>query len=197
MQIVASLAALLALLGSAVLVVVVLVTQGVNQAGTWATVLGTYLAIAGSVVSLVRWRRKRWAAAGESARSDQVAQAAQELRVAVLEQWRREAEVRSLGDPNPMPVRWRLSDPTVMDHDEHIAPTPITLSGRSDQIRVFTEQFRRLHRRRLVIVGDPGSGKTTLAVQLLLQLLDSWQPDEPVPVLFSLASWDPQEQPRV
>ncbi|HZD14540.1 MAG TPA: hypothetical protein VE196_05305 [Pseudonocardiaceae bacterium] len=96
-----------------------------------------------------------------------------------------------------MPVRWRLSDPTVMDHDEHIAPTPITLSGRSDQIRVFTEQFRRLHRRRLVIVGDPGSGKTTLAVQLLLQLLDSWQPDEPVPVLFSLASWDPQEQPRV
>ncbi len=185
------------LLGSAVLVVVVLITQGVNQAGTWATVIGGYLAIAGPLLSLGRWRRKQRAAAREPARTSQVAQAAQELEVAVREQWRREAEVRSLGDPAPMPVRWRLSDPAVMDHDAHIAPAPVTLSGRSDQIPVLTEQFRQLHRRRLVIVGGPGTGKTTLAVQLLLQLLDDWQPGEPVPVLFSLASWDPQEQPRV
>jgi hypothetical protein len=193
----ASLVAQLALLGSAVLVVVVLITQGVNQAGAWTTVIGGYLAIAGPLISLGRWRRKQRAAAGEPVRSSQVAQAAQELAVAVREQWRREAEVRSLGDPDPMPVRWRLSDPTVMDHDEHIAPTPVIWSGRSDQIQVLTDQFRRLRRRRLVIVGAPGTGKTTLAVQLLLQLLDDWRPGEPVPVLFSLASWDPQGQPRV
>ncbi|HZE00429.1 MAG TPA: NACHT domain-containing protein [Pseudonocardiaceae bacterium] len=193
----ASLVAQLALLGSAVLVVVVLITQGVNQAGTWTTVIGGYLAIAGPLISLGRWRRKQRAAAGEPARTSQVAQVAQELAAAVREQWRREAEVRSLGDPDPMPVRWRLSDPTVMDHGERIAPAPIALSGRSDQIPVLAEQFRHLHRRRLVIVGGPGTGKTTLAMQLLLRLLDIWQPGEPVPVLFSLASWDPQHQPRV
>jgi hypothetical protein len=36
-----------------------------------------------------------------------------------------------------------------------------------------------------------------LAVQLLLELLAHPQPDEPVPVFFSLVGWSPQEQPRL
>ncbi len=86
MRSLASLVGQLVLLGSGVLVVVVLITQGVNQAGTWATVIGGYLAIAGPLISLGRWRRKQRAVAGEPARSSQVAQAAQELAVAVREQ---------------------------------------------------------------------------------------------------------------
>lgn len=181
-------AGLLALVGGAVLL-------GVDRAATGATVLGTGLAIAGAVVTLVARRLKQRAAATEPTRSDQVPRAAQELHAVVREQWRHEAEARSLGDP--MPVCWRLSDPAVMDHDEHIASTRLRCAGRSDRIPALTDQFRTLRRRRLVIIGSPGSGKTTLAVQLLLQLLEDWQPGEPVPVLFSLASWDPHTQPRV
>lgn len=61
-------------------------------------------------------------------------------------------------------------------------------------MRVLIGQFRELRRRRLVVIGSPGSGKTTLAVRLLLE---GWQPGWPVLVLFALAGWDPQIQPRV
>jgi hypothetical protein len=188
---------LLALLAGLLLLAVVLRTEGAEKASAWATVLGTVLAIAGALVTLVTWWLRQRAAARQPATSDQVTRAAQELHAAVREQWRKEAEARSLGDPDPMPVRWRLSDPDVMDHDDHIASTRLRFAGRSDRIPALTDQFLRLRRRRLVIIGAPGSGKTTLAVQLVLELLEGWRPGEPVPVLFSLASWNPQAEPRV
>ena len=51
--------------------------------------------------------------------------------------------------------------------------------------------FRRLPRPRLVISGEPGTGKTTLAVLLLLDLIDHLKDEDPVPVLFTLDGWDP------
>jgi hypothetical protein len=143
----------------------VLVIQGVDRASRWASVLSTGLGLIGVLVTLVTWWLRQRATATEPARSDQVARAAQELQVAVREQWRKEAEARSLGDPDPIPVRWRLSDPAVMDHDDLIASTPLRFAGRSDRIPALTDQFRTLRQRRLVIIGGPGSGKTTLHVR--------------------------------
>jgi hypothetical protein len=40
-------------------------------------------------------------------------------------------------------------------------------------------------------------GKTTLAVQLLRQLLSTRTPDEPIPVLLSLAGWSTTTAPRL
>jgi predicted NACHT family NTPase len=70
-----------------------------------------------------------------------------------------------------MPVQWTLTEHDVFDHSRHISPGPLLFDGSSDRIDELTEQFLTLSRRRLVILGGPGSGKTTLAVQLLLRLL--------------------------
>ena len=48
----------------------------------------------------------------------------------------------------------------------------------------------------LLILGDPGAGKTTMLLQLVSDLLAYAEDDEarPIPVVFSLASWN-SEQP--
>lgn len=43
---------------------------------------------------------------------------------------------------------------------------------------------------RLVITGEPGSGKTVTAIQPILLLLERRQPGRPVPVRVSAASWN-------
>ncbi|MFD7778838.1 NACHT domain-containing protein [Streptomyces sp. NPDC059753] len=48
--------------------------------------------------------------------------------------------------------------------------------------------------RRLVVLGGPGSGKSVLMMQLLQELMSRRDSGGPVPVLFSLASWNPQRQ---
>jgi hypothetical protein len=44
----------------------------------------------------------------------------------------------------------------------------------------------------MVLLGGPGSGKTVLAIQLVLQLISQrTEVSTPVPVIFALASWNP------
>ena len=47
---------------------------------------------------------------------------------------------------------------------------------------------------RLVVLGEPGSGKTMLMVRLVLDLLTRRAGGGPVPILASLASWNPADQ---
>ena len=47
---------------------------------------------------------------------------------------------------------------------------------------------------RLVVLGEPGAGKTMLMVRLVLDLLVRRTKGGTVPVLASLASWDPLSQ---
>ncbi|MFD3833433.1 NACHT domain-containing protein, partial [Streptomyces sp. NPDC058621] len=50
--------------------------------------------------------------------------------------------------------------------------------------------FRRTCPRRLVVTGAPGAGKTVLALELMLALIDEREEGDPVPVRLSLAEWD-------
>jgi hypothetical protein len=88
------------------------------------------------------------------------------------------------------------------DHDKTIdvqfvlRPAPAhTADGAAagGQLQTVVDYYRRLRPRRLVISGAPGAGKTVLALQLMLRLLEQRTPDDPVPVRLSLASWNSDE----
>ncbi|MGH3772156.1 MAG: NACHT domain-containing protein, partial [Pseudonocardiaceae bacterium] len=182
-------------LASCVVLVGILTVRGSQDAGRVAQFLGIVFAVTTLAVSLVVWWRRGMVTTAPTA--SQLDEARETLAGVVAEQWRQEALARSLGDPEPMPVCWGLTGPALMDHPQLIAVGEFSFTGRSDQISPLAVEFRRLRRRRLVILGGPGSGKTTLAVQLLRELLATRQPGEPIPVLVSLAGWNPIEQPRL
>lgn len=50
--------------------------------------------------------------------------------------------------------------------------------------------FRRIDPRRLLVTGQPGAGKTTLALGLVTELLERPEANEPVPVRLSLSRWN-------
>ncbi|RGA06328.1 NACHT domain-containing protein [Microbispora triticiradicis] len=165
----------------------------VNRADLVALVVAA-LAFAAPVVL---WARRR-ATPAPPASEETITAGKTTLTNLVAEQWRTEATIRSLGDPEPIPVSWHLTDdPGLMDHPRLIGHQPLTFTATGDRIPRLAENFRALRRRRLVITGGPGSGKTTLAVQLLLHLADDHRPEEPVPVLFTIAGWDTTAQPRL
>ena len=105
-------------------------------------------------------------------------------------QWDEEARLRSLYNPHPIPVRWQLLR-NVSGHGT------ADWEASSGDIPDLATRFRAAPRRRLVIVGGPGSGKTTLAVQLLLHLLTTRAEGEPVPVLLPIAGWDTTRSQRL
>ncbi|MFN2497274.1 MAG: NACHT domain-containing NTPase [Pseudonocardiaceae bacterium] len=184
---------LLGLAGVVGLVAVVLLSQGWEKAAQVAGVVAILLAVAPPAVQLLAWSRRR---PSPVLTVGQVAQARELLAARVAEQWRRESAARSLGNPEPMPVRWVLTEQAVMDH-RYLVLTGSGFAGSSAEIDALADEFARLIRRRLVILGPAGAGKTTLAVQLLLHLLATWKPEQPVPVLLSLAGWDLAAAPRL
>ncbi|MEU8308962.1 NACHT domain-containing protein [Actinomadura sp. NPDC048955] len=172
---------------------------GLQTSANVAQLVGVLLAVPAVVVGLVVWWwRHRGPAPVPDAET--VAAAKEALAVMVAAQWREEARIRELDDPAPIPVRWELTtDPRIMDHPAHITVGggALTWSGTGDRIAAMAGEFKALRRRRLVIIGGPGAGKTTLAVQLVRELLAHLDPGDPVPLLVSVASWDTNRFPRL
>jgi hypothetical protein len=131
---------------------------------------------------------------------------ADQLAVAVRRQWEDEAATRRLNEPYPLPVSWVPADPELVDDWETIirlattgagwprsgdwATSPAELAGSGRQL---ADVLDRVPAGRLLVLGEPGSGKSMLAVRLVLDLLRDRSPGGPVPVLVALASWNPAE----
>lgn len=126
-----------------------------------------------------------------------VDQAAEELAIVVDDQWRREEKLRRIQDPVPLPVRWTAADPLLSDHATNIRRVLADESGElglDGSLSGVVEAFTAIPSRRLVVIGQPGAGKTVLTLRFTLDLLARRQPGDPVPVIFGLHTWDPLEQ---
>ena len=157
-----------------------------------------------------------WAAYRDARRSGTpvsgptVAQVADRLAVAVGTQWETEAAVRRLNDPWPLPVSWAAADPSLTDAWDLLARLaasgagwpappfaaawaagPEDLAGTGGEL---VDVLARVPTGRLVVLGEPGAGKTVLMVRLVLDLLVRRGAGGPVPFLASVASWDPSVQ---
>ncbi|MFI6735226.1 NACHT domain-containing protein [Nonomuraea sp. NPDC050451] len=173
----------------------VVVSVAANQVlndGVWS---GPWLAgtiVAAVVAGLIVERAGRVLAPAAGT----VTETMRELARLVHDRWSDEVVTRSLGDP-PIPVSWHMTRRTkLMDHPHLIADREPAMSGRSDDIAALAVAFRALRRRRLVITGGRGTGKTTLAIQLMLELIRTRADDDPVPVLLPVADWDIEAYPR-
>ena len=121
--------------------------------------------------------------------------AAGNLAARVRTQWEREERMRRVHDPYPLPVGFEVAPPDLFDHWANIrragpgtAAGSIALAGELDEI---TAVYRSVPSERLVVLGQAGSGKTILALRFVLDRLSKHSPDDRVPVIFSLGSWNP------
>jgi hypothetical protein len=172
-------------------------------------VLGPLVEMLGRVVEEAV---RRWAHRPDDPRP--VGMLADRLAKAVSQQWRQEAAERMLLTPAPIPVGWSLSAQAVSGPleaalgDPEMAPLFPPLPGHS---RVTEEQLQAGGGRRelfavyagiasgrVVVLGEPGAGKTGSAVLLMLDALehreglqDSQRARVPVPVLVTAYGWDP------
>ncbi|WP_327178039.1 NACHT domain-containing protein [Streptomyces sp. NBC_01335] len=139
-----------------------------------------------------------------------LARAADDLAAAVERQWRQEAALRRLNDPYPLSVRWRPTDPGLLEPWRLLVALATTGVGRAASAERsgwatgpealsgdggdLVSVLAKVPTGRLIVLGEPGSGKSVLLVRLVLDLLARRNPGEPVPVLLPLASWDPEQE---
>lgn len=179
----------LGMAAAALLALAVALARGEAPDGTsmWISAVSAVVSVCAFLADLLR------EPADTGTGTDRRQRAADELAHAVRAQWEEEARRRRLQDPEPLNVHWSRVGPPLADHEDNIRPGTALPEPRDGDRRLdrIVETFRALPSGRLVVLGEPGAGKTVLAVRFVLGALAAREPGDPVPVLFPLAGWDP------
>jgi hypothetical protein len=131
-----------------------------------------------------------------------VGRAAEDLAEVVARQWRGEVNARGLGHVDPIRIRWSATSrpvtpaPVDLLDGRHRPAPPVKVTGLrlSGDLPGMTRMLAGLPVRQLVVIGSPGAGKSTLVMLLTLALLRRRQTGDPVPVLLTVSSWDPDRE---
>jgi NACHT domain len=151
-----------------------------------------------------------WAIFTQGLRDDGLGlgEAADLLATKIRSQWEAEAGRLRLNEPHLLSVPWVAADASLVDSWDNLtalaasglgwhppgavsARDPSGLAGTGGQV---ADVLDIVPTGRLVVLGEPGAGKSILMVRLVLDLLDRREDGGSVPVLVSLASWDPVGQ---
>ncbi|GAA3383294.1 NACHT domain-containing protein [Cryptosporangium minutisporangium] len=123
------------------------------------------------------------------------------LAAAVQVVWEPELRRRRLHHPHPLPTAWNTLGPPLSDHWANIRSDgreeSLDLDGVVD--RDHPDALHRIVRDtrlrgRIVVLGEPGSGKTALMLRAVVRLIDERAATDRVPVLLRLSTWDPDQQ---
>jgi WD40 repeat protein len=164
----------------------------------WSTILPGALAILVALTSLLRWVARRWPSHTPAVPAQVIAD---DLAVTVREQWLEEVAARGLRDSTgALPVEWRG---VLRSHGvrTEVSVSATTSSGGNrlegsleEACADLAHHYHELHSGRLLVLGEPGSGKTILAIMLTLGLLQDRISGSPTAVLLSASSWDPSSE---
>ena len=151
--------------------------------------------------------------------NDLISKMADDLALAIDKQWKDEFRFRGLNDPYPFQITWQSAPNSLAEGLDEVQDVANNWSKESP----FRTQFKKkvtstidtsshpqenaksgddlarfliedVPTKRLVVLGAGGSGKSVLMLRLVQGLLNRRSPGDPVPVLLSISSWDPQSK---
>jgi hypothetical protein len=143
-----------------------------------AGVVGLVVAVVALVVSVVGLRRSPWEPVDSPMLAEDLASCVMEV-----ETFQRRQLLGADHVAIDVGFRAREQARSVVVH----GPSGPVSGGRLGEIGSF---YRLTRYGRVVITGRAGAGKTVLAVELVLALLEDRRPEDPVPVRLALAGWD-------
>ncbi|GGR09995.1 NACHT domain-containing protein [Streptomyces pilosus] len=171
-----------------------------------ASVVGSFLAVIALTLALTQYLEQN----PQSASSPGSSEISDGLAVRIEKQWRSEWQVRDLENPYLLPVAWRnVEGDLVEGWDELVSMArgwpggppgepsqwPADATGLCGSDGEIDDVFlKSVPTRRLVVLGEPGSGKSVLLTRLQGALLRQRADGGRVPVVFSLASWNVNRQ---